>query len=115
MRDGLELDGYTVVVVQSRDLNDPEAMRSHLASIAAAIGRAQGEHTSSRPHRQHEALGPNCPLPLFEAVANSIHAVHDAKAKNGRIEIKIIRDAGQGVLKPEMRVGQPVESCEVTD
>jgi hypothetical protein len=39
MRDGLELDGYTVVVVQSRDLNDPEAMRSHLAAIANAVGR----------------------------------------------------------------------------
>jgi hypothetical protein len=39
LRDGLELDGYTVVVVQSRDLNDPEAMRSHLAAIASAIGR----------------------------------------------------------------------------
>ena len=39
MRDALELDGYTVVVVQSRDLGDPEAMRSHLAAIAGAIGR----------------------------------------------------------------------------
>lgn len=39
LRDGLELDGYTVVVVQSRDLNDPEAMRSHLSAVAAAVGR----------------------------------------------------------------------------
>src|SRR5262249_57515109 len=35
----LELDGYTVIVVQSRDLNDPQAVRQHLRNIAQAIGR----------------------------------------------------------------------------
>jgi len=35
----LELDGYTVIVVQSRDLNDSQAVRQHLRNIAQAIGR----------------------------------------------------------------------------
>lgn len=59
--------------------------------------------------------GPNCLLPLFEAVANSIHAVHDGKARTPKIEVRIVRDVGQGVLKPEMRVNQPVESFEISD
>src|SRR5262249_45801357 len=32
-------DGYTVIVVQSRDLNDPQAVRQHLRNVAQAIGR----------------------------------------------------------------------------
>jgi hypothetical protein len=39
IRGMLELDGYTVIVVQSRDLNDPQAVRQHLRNIAQAIGR----------------------------------------------------------------------------
>ena len=35
----LELEGYTVIVVQSRDLDDPQAVRQHLKSIAQAVGR----------------------------------------------------------------------------
>jgi len=35
----LELDGYKVIVVQSRDLNDPQAVRQHLKNIAEAMGR----------------------------------------------------------------------------
>jgi hypothetical protein len=36
----LELDGYTVIIVQSRDLDDAQAVRQHLKSIAQAMGRA---------------------------------------------------------------------------
>ena len=36
----LELDGYTVIVVQSRDLDDPQAVRQHLKNIAQAMGRS---------------------------------------------------------------------------
>jgi hypothetical protein len=36
----LELDGYKVLVVQSRDLNDPQAVRMHLRNIAKAIRRS---------------------------------------------------------------------------
>jgi hypothetical protein len=36
----LELDGYKVLVVQSRDLNDPQAVRMHLRNIARAIHRS---------------------------------------------------------------------------
>ena len=39
IRQMLELDGYKVVVVQSRDLDDPEALRRHLKNIAQALGR----------------------------------------------------------------------------
>lgn len=35
----LELDGYKVIVIQSRDLNDPEVMRQHLKNVADAMGR----------------------------------------------------------------------------
>jgi hypothetical protein len=39
IRAAIELDGYTVIVVQSRDLNDPQAVRQHLRNIAQAMGR----------------------------------------------------------------------------
>jgi hypothetical protein len=39
IRQMLELDNYRVIVVQSRDLNDPQAVRQHLRNIADAIGR----------------------------------------------------------------------------
>jgi hypothetical protein len=40
IRQMLELDGYKVLVVQSRDLNDPQAVRMHLRNIARAIRRS---------------------------------------------------------------------------
>jgi ATP-dependent helicase YprA (DUF1998 family) len=39
IRGMLDLDGYTVIVVQSRDLDDPQAVRQHLKGIAEAMGR----------------------------------------------------------------------------
>jgi very-short-patch-repair endonuclease len=39
LRQALELDGYKVIIVQSKDLDDPEAMRHHLRDIAEAIGK----------------------------------------------------------------------------
>jgi len=36
----LELDGYTVIVIQSRDLDDPEAVRRHLRNISTAISES---------------------------------------------------------------------------
>ena len=39
IRGTLELDGYKVIVVQSRDLNDPQAVRQHLRNIAQAMGK----------------------------------------------------------------------------
>ncbi len=36
----LEVLGYKVIVVQSRDLDDPQAVRQHLKSIAQALGRS---------------------------------------------------------------------------
>ena len=39
IRQAIELDGYKVIVVQSRDLDDPQAVRQHLRSIAHAMGR----------------------------------------------------------------------------
>jgi hypothetical protein len=41
IRSMMELDGYTVIVVQSRDLDDAQAVRQHLRNIAQAIGRAE--------------------------------------------------------------------------
>ena len=35
----IEFDGYKVIVVQSRDLNDPQAVRLHLRNIAQAMGQ----------------------------------------------------------------------------
>jgi hypothetical protein len=39
IRQAVELDGYTVIVVQRRDLDDPQAVRQHLKNIAQAMGR----------------------------------------------------------------------------
>ena len=41
IRQALELEGYKIIVVQSRDLDDPEAVRRHLKEIAEAIGRSE--------------------------------------------------------------------------
>ena len=40
IRGMLDLDGYTVIVVQSRDLDDAQAVRQHLKNIAQAMGRS---------------------------------------------------------------------------
>jgi len=39
IRQMLELDGYKVIVIQSRDLDDAQAVRQHLRNIAQAMGR----------------------------------------------------------------------------
>ena len=39
IRESLEVDGYKVIVVQSRDLSDAVAVRQHLKNIARAVGR----------------------------------------------------------------------------
>jgi hypothetical protein len=39
IRQMLELDGYKIIVIQSRDLTDPQAVRLHLRNIAKAISR----------------------------------------------------------------------------
>jgi ATP-dependent helicase YprA (DUF1998 family) len=39
IRQMLELDGYKVIVVQSRDLNDPQSVRLHLRNVAKAVSR----------------------------------------------------------------------------
>ena len=39
IRMALEEDDYKVIVVQKRDLDDPQAVRLHLRNIALAIGR----------------------------------------------------------------------------
>ena len=38
IRQAVEFDGYTVIVVQRRDLDDPQAVRLHLCNIAQAMG-----------------------------------------------------------------------------
>jgi RAD3-like DEAD/DEAH box helicase/helicase-like protein/uncharacterized protein DUF1998 len=40
LRQGMEFDGWKVIVIQRRDLEDPTALRLHLKTIAEAIGRA---------------------------------------------------------------------------
>jgi hypothetical protein len=53
IRKAVELDGYTVIVVQRRDLDDPQAVRQHLKNIAHAMNRE--DLVSSRCSRQiHE-------------------------------------------------------------
>ncbi len=39
IRQAVELDGYTVIVIQKRDLDDPQAVRQHLRNIAQAMGQ----------------------------------------------------------------------------
>jgi hypothetical protein len=65
----LELDGYSVIVVQSRDLDDPQAVRLHLKNIARAMGRndlAELVATASPVQpgpTNHDAAGPIPPDP----------------------------------------------------
>lgn len=39
IRQALKVDDYKVIVVQKRDLDDPQAVRLHLRNIAQAMGR----------------------------------------------------------------------------
>ena len=57
-RMAMESDGYQVIVIQTRDLNDPQALRLHLRNIAQAMGRVdlveslesrRPDHPGSRP------------------------------------------------------------------
>src|SRR3954470_17085745 len=65
IRGMLELDGYSVLVVQSRDLDDPQAVRQHLKNLAQALGRSDlaeaVESGSTRPQGPpppaHDATG----------------------------------------------------------
>ena len=41
IRQALEVDGWEVIVVQSRDMDDPQAIRQHLRNIAKALGREE--------------------------------------------------------------------------
>ena len=58
IRGMLELDGYTVIVVQSRDLDDPQAVRQHLKNIAQAIGRTDLARRSSPEQLPINGNGP---------------------------------------------------------
>jgi len=62
IRQMLEIDGYKVIVVQSRDLNDPQAVRLHLRNIANAISRNDlAEMIDKAPTIQtpeHEPIAP---------------------------------------------------------
>ncbi|MBV8558450.1 MAG: DUF1998 domain-containing protein, partial [Planctomycetaceae bacterium] len=67
----LELDGYSVIVVQTRDLDDRQAVRHHLKNIAQAMGRSDlAESVASASPVQvqlgptnHDATGPIPPDP----------------------------------------------------
>ena len=50
-RMAMEADGYQVIVIQSRDLNDAQALRLHLRNIAQAMGRADLVERFSRSAR----------------------------------------------------------------
>jgi hypothetical protein len=39
LRQMLELSGYTVIIIQTKDLSDPEALRLHLRNLAQALHR----------------------------------------------------------------------------
>lgn len=49
---------------------------------------------NSLPHFKQEAL-----LPVFEAVINSIQAIHQAKISNGKIIVRIIRDSQASLME----------------
>ena len=73
IRGMLELQGYKVIVVQSRDLDDPQAVRQHLKSIAQALGRsdlAEAIQSGAAPQSTgtapgHDSAGSIPPDPLL--------------------------------------------------
>ena len=54
-------------------------------------------------------------LPLFEAVVNSIHAIHERNYDNGYILIEFERDKRQGTLEVQSENTEPINSFTVTD
>jgi hypothetical protein len=53
-------------------------------------------------------------LPLFEAIINSIQAIEDAKEKNGKIEIEVVR-ADQELIKDAEHSQAEISSFAVKD
>jgi hypothetical protein len=53
-------------------------------------------------------------LPLFEAVVNSIHSIEDAKIKNGKIDVFIIRGYQQAELFSDLSF-TPIQGFKVVD
>jgi hypothetical protein len=54
--------------------------------------------------------------PLFEAISNSIHAIEDAKVRDGQIDVEILRDAPQGFLiDGEPILNQPIIGFVIHD
>jgi len=61
-------------------------------------------------------LGVNRPLlPLFEAVINSIHAIHALKKPDGHIDIHVYRDEAQPLLPGVTHDTRPITGFMVTD
>lgn len=56
--------------------------------------------------------------PVFEAIANSVHAIEDRQDREeveGQIEIVVYRDTGQEVLHQDKRKSDPISEFEVSD
>lgn len=54
--------------------------------------------------------------PLFEAISNSIHSIEEAKERDGRIEIEVIRDNSQAsLIDGEPLFNQPITGFNVHD
>lgn len=56
-----------------------------------------------------------CLLPLFEAIMNSLHAIEEAQATDGRIEIRVERDKSQKSLFEDDTSSFPVSGFVVID
>lgn len=61
------------------------------------------------------SLGPSgCLLPVFEAIANSVHAIEDAPGRRGSIVIRVLRDESQGKLGADW-AASPITGFEIED
>ena len=89
IRGMLELDGYTVIVVQSRDLDDPQAVRQHLKNIAQAMGRSDLAERSSPEQLPHQ---PERPRPGLCRQHSSRSAARRA-SETGRRGSELLRRA----------------------
>lgn len=53
--------------------------------------------------------------PVFEAIANSIHAIEDRAEAAGRITITVRRKSAQGVLRSDAKRTDPISDFEIQD
>ncbi len=99
IRSMLELEGFKVIVVQSKDLTDPQIVRVHLQNIAKAISRKDLAEMIEQ-------------TPLVEAVVSEVDQIDTSVQKQSETEdenelLEFVDERCRAFLKQWLQQGYP--------